>query len=90
MKVDEQNLQNQILAEALKKEALRKILTKDAMERLSRVRLVNPALALQVENYLFQLYQMGQIKQVINDETLKKILSQLTTKKSGKIKVIRK
>ncbi len=83
--------QNQALTEALKKEMLRKILTKDALERLGRVKLVNPALAAQLESYLLQLYQMGQIKREIDDEMLKKILSSFTSKKSkGKIKIIRK
>lgn len=89
--MDENLSENQqAMAEALKKEILRKILTKDAMERLGRVRLVNPLLAAQLEAYLVQLYQMGQIKQEIDDEKLKKILSSLTPKKKGSIKIIKK
>ena len=78
------------MAEMLKKEILRKILTKDALERLGRVKLVNPALASQLEVYLVQLYQTGQLKQKVDDEMLKKILTSLTPKKKGNVKIIRK
>lgn len=84
------NENEQAVAELLKKEILRKILTKDAMERLGRVRLVNPLLASQLEAYLVQLYQMGQIKRAVNDDMLKKILASLTAKKKGNIKIIKK
>jgi DNA-binding TFAR19-related protein (PDSD5 family) len=57
--------------ENLKKKILDKILTKEAMERLSRVRLVNPQLSLQVELYLVQLFQAGKIKGIINDTKIK-------------------
>ena len=72
--------------ENLKKNALRNILTKKAMERLGRVRLVNSTLAQQIELYLIQLYQSGQVKDMIDDSKLKEILSLLTEKKDYKIK----
>ncbi len=75
--------------EAMKKMLLRRILDKNAMERLSRVRMVNPALASQVEMYLIQLYHAGQIKEV-NDEKLKQMLAALSTKKEWKIRRQRK
>ncbi|HIQ49901.1 MAG TPA: hypothetical protein EYH56_01760 [Nanoarchaeota archaeon] len=84
------NENNQLLSEAIKKEILRKILTKEALERLGRVKLVNPTLAMQLESYLIQIYQTGQIKQPINDEMLKKLLESLSTKKKGSIKIIKK
>ena len=84
------NENEQLIAEAVKKEILRKILTKNAVERLGRVRLVNPGLAAQLEAYLVQLYQTGQIKQPISDDMLKKILESLTAKKKGSIKIIKK
>lgn len=71
--------------ERLKKIVLRKILTKEALERLGRVRLVKPQLAAQLELYLMQLYQSGQIKTTIDDSKLKSILDSLTTKKKFKI-----
>ena len=72
--------------EKMKKVVMNKILTKKAMERLGRVRLVKPELASQLELYLMQVYQSGQIKSVIDDEQLKKILNALTNKKQYNIR----
>ncbi len=73
--------------EKLKKEVLRKMLTKEAMERLGRVRLVKPLLAQQLELYLIQLYQAGQLREMIDDAKLRNILSILSEKKDWKIKM---
>ena len=81
---EQENIQNAQI-EAMKKMILRNILDKNAMERLSRVRLANPTTASQVEMYLIQLYQAGQIKEV-DDEKLKQILNALTTKKEWRIR----
>lgn len=72
--------------EALKKSILRKVLTKEALERLGRVRLANPLIATQLEMYLFQLHQTGQLKETIDDKKLKKILSVLVPKRKTKIR----
>lgn len=72
--------------EKLKKVVMKKILTKEALERLGRVRVVKPQLAMQLELYLMQLYQAGQIKTVIDDSKLKMILNSLVKKKKFKIK----
>jgi programmed cell death protein 5 len=71
--------------EELKKIVLRKILTKEAFERLGRIRLVKPELAAQLELYLIQLYQQNKIKKEITDEQLKLILENLISKKEFKI-----
>lgn len=75
--------------EALKKQTLRKILTKNALERLGRIKLANPVLATQLELYLLQIYQSGQLKGNIDDRKLKQILSVLVPKKR-KTKIKRK
>lgn len=72
--------------EELKKVVLKKILTRDAMERLGRIKLVKPDLAMQLELYLVQLHQSGKIKSEISDEQLKFILETLTAKKEFKIR----
>jgi programmed cell death protein 5 len=72
--------------EAMKKEVLRKILTKEAVERLGRVRLANPLVATQLELYLFQLSQSGQLNEIIDDVKLKQILNVLTPSRKTKIK----
>lgn len=84
--MNEDEFQKQQEFEKLKKEVLRKVLTKNAIERLGRVRIVNPILVQQVEAYLLQLYQMGQIKEMIDDKKLKQILGMLTEKKDWSIK----
>ena len=53
---------------------MRRILTKEAIERLGRIRLVKPQLVEKIENYLIILYQQGRIKERITDKKLKKIL----------------
>ena len=80
---EQQQMQQQQL-EALKKSVMKKILSKGAMERLSRVRLVKPELADNVELYLMQLFQTGKIKGEISEEQLKMILDAVTTKKEFK------
>ncbi len=71
--------------EQMKKQLMGKILDKAAAERLGRVRVANPTLAMRLELYLMQLYQSGQLKEIINDEKLKQILNALTEKKQTKI-----
>ena len=75
--------------EAVRKTLLTKILDREAVERLGRVRMANPMLANQLEAYLVQLYQAGQLKETINDEKLKQILDVLTAK-PRKTKIKRK
>ena len=72
--------------EVLKKETLRKILTKEALERLGRVKLANSIVANQLEIYLFQLSQTGQLKEMIDDAKLKQILNVLSPSRKTKIK----
>ncbi len=69
--------------ETMKKTVLRKILEKEALERLGRLKLVKPDLANQLELYLVQLYQSGQIQNTISDDDIKMILESLTTKKTN-------
>ena len=71
--------------EELKKIVMKKIFTKEALERMNRIRLVKPDLATQLELYLLQLHQTGQIKTIIDDERLKMILDSIVKKKEFKI-----
>jgi programmed cell death protein 5 len=71
--------------EKVKKVVMRKILTKEAIERLGRIKIVKPDLATQLELYLVQLYQAGQIKNVIDDSQLRKILDSLVGGQKFKI-----
>ncbi|HDH91387.1 MAG TPA: hypothetical protein ENF38_00370 [Candidatus Aenigmarchaeota archaeon] len=71
--------------EILRRKILNKILSSDAKERLGRVKLVRPELAIQVENYLVQLYQAGRIKNLITDEQIKEILKMVGRNKDFRI-----
>ena len=75
--------------EKLKKEILRRFLTREAIERLGRVRLVKPELVEQLEIYLINLYQAGKLKEVIDDNKLKQILTSLNKKDKTQFRIIR-
>lgn len=86
------DMQNQ-LAEAqelekLKRTLMAQILTKEAFERLGRIRTVNPNLAAQVELYLIQVYQTGNIKDLITDSKLKEMLQALSEAKGARMQRI--
>jgi len=64
-------------ADAQKQNILRKILTPEARQRLQNVRLVRPEFAQQLELQLIQLVQAGRVQIPIDDELLKKLLTQI-------------
>ena len=67
--------------EEQKKAALRKILTTEARERLGRIKAARPEAAENIENQLIMFAQSGQLKNKINDEQLRELLSKLIPKK---------
>jgi len=71
--------------EELKKIVMKKILSKTALERLGRIRLVKPDLAAQLELYLLQLYQNGKIKNEVTDDQLKMFLEAIYSKTKYKL-----
>jgi len=85
MDINSEQLQEIQKIEELKRVVMKKIFTKESLERMNRIRLVKPELATQLELYLLQLYQAGQIKAVIDDERLKMILDSIVKKKDFKI-----
>ena len=65
--------------EEMKKALLTKVLTKEAYERLSRVRVANPQLAATTEVYLLQIYQTGKLQGArISDAKMKEVLRTLS------------
>ena len=62
-------------------DAVKQMLTKDALTRYGNLKTAHQEKALQLLVILFQAIQKGQIKSKIDDLTLKKILEQLTPKK---------
>ena len=60
---------------------LRAILTDDARERLGRIKAARPEMAENLENQLIMLAQSGRLKNKINDEQLRELLSKILPKK---------
>ncbi len=67
--------------EEQKKAVLRRILTTEARERLGRIKVARPEVAENIENQLIMLAQSGRLKNKINDEQLRELLSKLIPKK---------
>lgn len=78
--------QEEAQMEAAKKMILNRILDKNALERLGRIKAANPVLANNVEMYIIQLFQAGKLNDTITDEQLRQMLNVLTEKRETKIK----
>ncbi|MEA1905768.1 MAG: DNA-binding protein [Euryarchaeota archaeon] len=76
----QQAAQQQQVEEA-KQSILRNILTPEAKERLTTVKIARPQLVEQVEMQLISLAQSGQLRTKIDDAKLKALLQQLQSKK---------
>jgi len=63
----------------------RNILEPSAWQRITNIKTVKPDFALQVEVFLVQMHQSGQIRAPINEATLISILNKFTTKRETKI-----
>jgi len=75
--------------EARRQEILRVILTPEARERLSNIKLVRPEIAKAVEDRLIALALQGRITQPLSDEELKSILAEIyeRTRKDFRISI---
>jgi len=60
-----------------KQAILRRILTSEARQRLTNIKMVKPEFASQIEMQLIQLAQAGRLKIPVTDEQLKLILKHL-------------
>jgi programmed cell death protein 5 len=78
---EQQRTEQQQAVDAQKKAVLRQILTTEARQRLSRIKLVKPSYAEQLELQLIQAAQTRRIKIPITDDQLKGLLSNLQTQK---------
>lgn len=76
--------------EFMKKTLLKKILSKPAMERLARIKLVKPEVAAQLESYLVQLYNSGKIKSEVTEEQMKMVLETISGSLTREFRILRK
>jgi len=67
--------------EAQKQELLRQILSPEARQRLTNLKMVKPEFTEQLELQLIQLAQMGKVPVPMSDAQLKQILIQLQSRK---------
>jgi programmed cell death protein 5 len=87
LELQQKILQEQQQAEAerqleIQKQALlRRILTPEARQRLTNLKMIKPEFASQLELQLIQIAQQGRIDLPIDDERLKEILIRLQTDK---------
>jgi programmed cell death protein 5 len=77
--IDPNDLQKMRQIEEMKKKVLVTILSKEAYERLSRVRVANPDLANHADLYLLQIYQSGKLQGRISDDQMKEVLRVLSS-----------
>ena len=77
-------------AEAQKQGILRKILTPEARQRLTNVKLVQPEFAAQIELQLIQIAQTGRVSLPITDEVLKRLLAQIQSQQTKRDITIRR
>ena len=64
-------------AEAQKQALMRRLLTPEARQRLTNIKMVRPEFGQQLEHELIQLAQAGRVPFPITDEQLKKLLVQI-------------
>jgi programmed cell death protein 5 len=78
---DQKQTQADQQLEAQKQELLRQILSPEARQRLTNLKMVKPEFTEQLELQLIQLAQMGKVPIPMSDAQLKQILIQLQSRK---------
>jgi len=78
---DQRQVQAEQQMEAQKQELLRKILSPEARQRLTNLKMVKPEFTANLELQLIQLAQMGKVPIPMSDAQLKQILIQLQSRK---------
>ena len=81
VEMEQAQAEQQDTVENQKQAALRQVLTPEARQRLTRIKLVKPEFASQLELQLIQTAQTGKVKLPITDEQLRLLLSKLQPEK---------
>jgi programmed cell death protein 5 len=76
-------------AEERKQVLLRRILTPEARQRLTNIKMVKPDYAQQLEVQLIQVAQSGRVELPITDEMLKNMLAQIEAQQRRDIRIRR-
>lgn len=77
--------------EAQKQALLRRVLTPEARQRLTNIKMVRPEYAEQLELQLLQVAQSGKVAVPITDEMLKRLLAQIQSQQEQRdIRIRRK
>ena len=78
---EQEQIQVQQQLEVQKQAVLRRVLTADARQRLTNLKMVKPEFAKQLELQLIQLAQQGKTSIPMTDEQLKEILVRLQSRR---------
>ncbi|MCJ7425236.1 DNA-binding protein [Candidatus Bathyarchaeota archaeon] len=78
---EQRNAQSQQQLEMQKEALLRSILSPEARQRLTNLKMVKPEFTDQLELQLIQLAQQGKMRVPVSDEQLRQILVQLQSRK---------
>jgi programmed cell death protein 5 len=81
LSTEQQQIQAQQQLEIQKQTILRRILTPDARQRLTNIKMVKPEYIQQLELQLIQIAQQGRVSIPITDEQLKEILIKLQSRR---------
>jgi len=77
VRIDNETRLEQTKKKNMKERLLRSLLTTEARQRLTNIRLVNPELANLAENYVIKIASDLDIKRFITDDELKGILREI-------------
>ncbi|KON31317.1 hypothetical protein AC482_01090 [miscellaneous Crenarchaeota group-15 archaeon DG-45] len=77
-------------AEVQKQALLRRVLTPEARQRLTNIRMVRPDYAEQLEIQLIQLAQTRRVQLPITDEMLRELLAQIQSQQHRDIRIRRR
>ncbi|MEM3085503.1 MAG: DNA-binding protein [Nitrososphaerales archaeon] len=73
----EEEKQKEIEARMMRERVLRVLLTPEARQRLTNIKMVKPDLAKAVEDYLITMGSQGRLNKALTDDELKQILASL-------------
>lgn len=73
----EEEKQKEMEAKMMRERVLRILLTPEARQRLTNIKMVKPELAKAVEDYLISMGSQGKLNKALTDDELKQILASI-------------